>query len=396
VTVFRLATGVALTLFLASVISAAPSGGTPTTVVVRPLSTTDLPAGFTSFHPTLQSGLCAGLNLPTTGPDTTVGFQSLALTIQEGLSLSDAVGIAFNELVTQYAACRVVRPVRGLNVHGSGRRLSLPQVGDQSQAFSFSLTLKGDHINEDLVVFRKGLSCGVLEFVSSGPLSLQQVESISSIASSKTGSSSVLSAGSNRASASTLLSDACNATFLASAFRVQGHVMTGGTSGSLDVYFGSAGELINFTQKGDQSVRIIVNGPSSYIEANRTFWQSLTKSSRAASLAAGHWIDMSSDKKDADSITNALSKGGILAGCGAGSTTYAGSTAVNGVKVIKIHQDWSDESDTYYVEIGPTPYILRIAASPSKKNSGDLVFSDYGVQPDTAAPRGAIPISQLH
>jgi len=63
--------------------------------------------------------------------------------------------------------------------------------------------------------------------------------------------------------------------------------------------------------------------------------------------------------------------------------------------VYKVHQNSSGESDTFYIEKGSTPYILRMTARQSQKNIGDLVFSDYGVQPDTAAPLGAIPFSNL-
>ena len=57
------------------------------------------------------------------------------------------------------------------------------------------------------------------------------------------GSSSVLAAGSHRVSASTLLRNACKASFAAAAFRIQGHLTSGGKAMSLDVYFGTAGDL---------------------------------------------------------------------------------------------------------------------------------------------------------
>ena len=60
----------------------------------------------------------------------------------------------------------------------------------------------------------------------------------------------VLAAGSHRVSASTLLRNACKASFAASAFRVQGHFISGGKAMSLDVYFGFAGDLMTATQKG--------------------------------------------------------------------------------------------------------------------------------------------------
>jgi hypothetical protein len=206
------------------------------------------------------------------------------------------------------------------------------------------------------------------------------------------GSSSVLAAGLNRVSASTLLSNACRASFGASAFRVQGHVTTGGTAMSLDAYFGSAGDLITFTEKGDETVSIIVNGPSTYFKGNRSFWLSMTPHDGAvASLFAGRWIDMTSDKKDTADLTKRLSKRALLAQgvCGR-SATFGGNTIVYGVKVDKVQ---SPDGSTVYIENGPTPHILRAIASPGQKYSGELAFSNYGVQPDTAAPPGAIPIS---
>jgi hypothetical protein len=206
------------------------------------------------------------------------------------------------------------------------------------------------------------------------------------------GSSSVLAASSSHVSASTLLRNACKASFSAPAFRVQGHITQGGTPMSLDISFGSAGELVKVTQKGDQTVNAIVSGPSTYFKANRSFWQANTGSSAAASQFAGRWIDMTSDKKDATSFTKDLNKKTLFSQCGAvGSATYTGNAVLNGVKAYKVHEG----GYTGYIENGPTPYILRVTAGPGQKNSGDLVFSNYGVQPDTTPPSGAIPISQL-
>jgi hypothetical protein len=392
VMVVRSVTGMTLLVLLASMISAGPSGAASTTVVVSPLSTTDLPAGSTnSKPPQLQPGLCAGLNLPSVGPVTTVGFQTGQFDIEEALTISDNAGSTFNEVVNQYVACRVVRPVHGLNVRGTGRRLSLPQVGDTSQSFSFNLTVKGFPVHEDLVVFRRGLSCGVLEFVSpQGAVSSQQVASIASIAASKMGSSSVVDL--NHEPASTLLNDACTATFVASAFRVEGHI----GPGRLDVYFGSTSEVITVTEKGHQTLRAIKDGPSTYFQGNRSFWQSFIGSRRAASLIAGRWIDMTSDPKDVAGFLNSLNEGVILSLCDVGgSATYGASATDNGVKVITVHQNSKDFSSTVYIEDGSNPYVLRIAARAPKSDSGDIVFSDFGVQPDIAAPRGAIPISQF-
>jgi hypothetical protein len=203
-------------------------------------------------------------------------------------------------------------------------------------------------------------------------------------------------ATSHHESPSNLLNDACGATLAASAFRAHGHAHTGGTSISVDVYFGSAGELLTLTQHGNQTVHAIINGPSTYIKGNGPFWRSATNNAGVASLLAGRWIDMTSDKKDMASLTKDINKRAILSQCGeGGSATYAGKGVVNGVKVTKVHQNANNESNTYYIEVPPTPRILRVTGNPDEKNSGDLVFSNYGVQPDTTAPAGATPISQF-
>jgi hypothetical protein len=214
------------------------------------------------------------------------------------------------------------------------------------------------------------------------------------------GSPSALAAHANHESAPQLLSSACSATVAASAFRAQGHVNTGGTEISVDLYFGSAGELMTITQHGDQTLNAIVSGSSTYFKANRSFWQSATKSSGAASLLEGRWIDMTADQKDASSLTNSLTKGGVLSQCGHGSSaTYSGGATVAGTKVIKVHQNARDgskpESNTYFIKNGSTPYILRVTGSEAQKDSGNLVFTSFGVQPNTSAPPGAIPISQF-
>jgi hypothetical protein len=133
------------------------------------------------------------------------------------------------------------------------------------------------------------------------------------------------------------------------------------------------------------------------VEGNRSFWLSETKNPGAASFAAGRWIDMTSDQKDTAVIIKNFSKRAILPPCGGvGPTTYAGKAVVNGVKTYKLQQEGAgNEPDSAYVASGPIPYLLKVSLSPGQSDSGDLVFSDYGVQPDTAAPPGALPISQL-
>jgi hypothetical protein len=210
------------------------------------------------------------------------------------------------------------------------------------------------------------------------------------------GSSSVLAAGSQHAAASTLLGNACSATFGASAFRLHGHLTSGGKAMTLDVWFGSQGIVVTASEKGGQTFGIIKDGPSFYMKANRSFWLSNSNNNSAvASLFAGRWIDMTLDKKDTAGIAKSVTKEALLGACqgGLGSATYAGKGNVKGVKVTKVHLNRGPNAGTFYIENGPTPYLLRATSGVSQK--GDLVFSNYGVQPDIAVPAGAIPISQL-
>jgi hypothetical protein len=210
------------------------------------------------------------------------------------------------------------------------------------------------------------------------------------------GSSAALAAGSQGVAASALVNQACSVTLSAAAFQGRGHLSDGGSAMNVDFYFGSAGDLLSFTQRKDQTVSVITHELSIYLKGNQPFWQASTKNTKATALLANRWIDMTSDRKDASSIIKGLNKRTLLQDCrGNRSAVFAGHATVNGVKASKVHENSDQESDTYYIEEGSTPYILKVEASPSGKTSGEILFSDYGVQPVTTVPPGAIPISQL-
>jgi hypothetical protein len=152
------------------------------------------------------------------------------------------------------------------------------------------------------------------------------------------GSSSAFAADSKSLSAPTLLNHACSTTLAAPAFRGQGRITTGGKAINLDTYFASAGDLMTVTQNEDQTIDLIINGPSTYMKDNKPFWLSVTKDSGATSLLADRWIDMTSDHKDVASMTKDLTKKALLSQCGRGSSaTYVGHATVNGIKVSKVH-----------------------------------------------------------
>jgi hypothetical protein len=210
------------------------------------------------------------------------------------------------------------------------------------------------------------------------------------------GSSAAQAAGTQGVAASVLVNQACSVTLSAPAFQGRGHLSEDGSAMNVDFYFGSAGDLLSFTQHKDQTVSVITHELSIYFKGNQPFWQASTKSTKAAALLANRWIDMTSERKDAASIIKGLTKRTLLQDCrGNRSAVYAGHATVNGVKASKVHQNSNQESDTYYIEEGSTPYILKVAASPLGKTSGEILFSDYGVQPVTSAPPGTVPISQL-
>lgn len=205
------------------------------------------------------------------------------------------------------------------------------------------------------------------------------------------GSSSAVAAGSHQVSASTLLSRACTVTAASWVFRMKVHTTSGGAQVSEDIYFDPWGGLITITEKGDQTFHLIQNFTSTYIEGNRAYWDA--RRPEIASIAANRWIDVTSNKKFAASVTNLFQKKGDIPCGSTGQAWYVGKGVFNGVKVIKV---LDDNLDTIYIERGTTPYILRVSGSGIAGGpSSVLVFSDYGVLPDDAAPPGAIPISEL-
>ena len=205
------------------------------------------------------------------------------------------------------------------------------------------------------------------------------------------GSSSAVAARSHQVTASTLLSRACTVTAAAETFRIKGHTGSGGAQVSEDIYFGFWGGLITITEKGNQTFRVIQNYTSTYIEGNRAYWDA--RFPDVASVAADRWIDATSAKKYVASVTNLIQKWVDLP-CGSfGPASYVGNGVFNGSKVIKVRDD---NGYIIYIERGVSPYILRLSGSGGGGGpSGVLVFSDYGIRPDTTAPPGAIPISQL-
>jgi len=182
----RMAGMAALALVLSISVGVTPGWGSFTTHIARPLSTSDLPSGFKMISAPLTPQICAGLNLPTTtGRHESIGFQSDSLTVTEALAVSDRPDSMFDQLEKHYSGCKSIKPLKDLKVSGTGKKLSVSRIGDQSQGFTFELRINGFAVHEDLLIFRKSRACGVLEFLSLGPLDLQQVESITSIAASK-------------------------------------------------------------------------------------------------------------------------------------------------------------------------------------------------------------------
>lgn len=179
--------GMVLSGLLSFSVGVSCASGSVTTDSAKTLNVSDLPAGFQVISPPLTPQLCSGLNLPkNSGRHVTIGFRSNPLTITEALATSDSARSTYRELDEQYSACRSIRPVNHLQITGTGKRLGLSRIGDQSQAFSFKLKVNGSAVNEDLVLFRKSRSCGVVEFIAVGqPLDPKEVQLVGSIAASR-------------------------------------------------------------------------------------------------------------------------------------------------------------------------------------------------------------------
>jgi hypothetical protein len=197
-------------------------------------------------------------------------------------------------------------------------------------------------------------------------------------------------------SATQLLKAACQATLSAKAFQVQGSVTEGGSPLQVDVYFGSAGSLMQVTENGDRTINLITNGSSLYIKGNQAFWQAAGGSGSSSSVTSAltdRWLDVSADTKDFGGLAKQLTKHSFLTQCTSGSTSYAGHGTVDGIPVTTLHQSGGGGPLTISVESGPTPYLIKIYKGGSTKNSGQLVFSDFNVQPDTSEPAGTVPLS---
>jgi hypothetical protein len=178
----------AATIFLFLGLLAAPAAAAAS-VISRPLGVSDLPAGFKVIGVPLVAEPCSGMFLPNDAEHRAViGFRSATMAIEEALTMETRAPDIYRELNLRYSGCRSIpltRSSQGSKLSGIGTKLRLPRIGDQSQAFSFHLDVNGYHLNDDVVIFRKNLACGVVTFISQEALSQQSVELVSDLAASK-------------------------------------------------------------------------------------------------------------------------------------------------------------------------------------------------------------------
>jgi hypothetical protein len=162
------------------------------------------------------------------------------------------------------------------------------------------------------------------------------------------------------------------------------------TGASLDMSRGN-GASGTFTA-GKSSVAVVATGSVFYIKGDETFWQSVTSSPATAQLFAGKWIKVpssgSSSLAQAQSITNMDSLFAATLHPTSG-VTKAGTTTVNGVKVVKLN---SGKGGSLYVSIQGTPYPVEIHQNPAE-GGGVATFSGWNAPVTITVPSGALDFS---
>ncbi len=114
----------------------------------KTLTLSDLPANYSKVVKNISSdpAPCAELYIPDQlKPRVLIAFDANGSSLEEGLAEAQQPNIArtlFAYLDQHYSACHSVHPISRLRVSGTGRRISFPTVGEQSQVFSFTLTYK--------------------------------------------------------------------------------------------------------------------------------------------------------------------------------------------------------------------------------------------------------------
>lgn len=156
------------------------------------LSVSDLPAEYSTVLKNVSSLAtpCAELYIPThIGPRVVTGFEGTSSDIEEGLvqlSRADLARSLFGFLDHHYSECKKLHPIGRLKINGTGRRISFPNIGEQSQAFFFSLTVNHTPINTEVILFRQGAICGEVIFLGLSPVDRSEMDSVALRAAEKT------------------------------------------------------------------------------------------------------------------------------------------------------------------------------------------------------------------
>ena len=179
--------GFAAPVLLAVLLGTCSTSGA-SNVVSRPLALSDLPAGFKVIGVPLLRNPCSEIYIPRDATNHgVIGFRSPTMAIEEAVTLEKRAHAIYEELDHRYTACRSFRSSNRAegSPSGTGTKLPLPRVGEQSQAFLFHLKVNGYRINDVVVLFREHFACGVIAFISTDNLNPQSVDLVSSLAASK-------------------------------------------------------------------------------------------------------------------------------------------------------------------------------------------------------------------
>jgi hypothetical protein len=158
----------------------------------KALTSSDVPSKYSKVVKNISSDLapCAELYMPEQlTPRFLIAFDANDSAFEEGLVEVRQISFArslFADLDHRYSACRRVQPISSLKVSGTGRRISFPMLGEQSQAFSFTLTFKRAPIDSEMVLFRQGAICGEVEYIGGVAVSRSEMVAIASRAVEKT------------------------------------------------------------------------------------------------------------------------------------------------------------------------------------------------------------------
>jgi hypothetical protein len=137
------------------------------------------------------------------------------------------------------------------------------------------------------------------------------------------------------------------------------------------------------------SVDVIVDGRTTYMRADQTFWTAMTKDARVSRLFAGHWLELpTADAGSLASLGNQMSPS-RLASClveSHGTLTRVGTTTIGRRSAIVIRDAGNapgDQPNTLAVAATGTPYPLKSTATGKQQPGGTSGECSNGSGPST-------------